>query len=375
MRETILMIHGMWCGEWCWENYKFFFENKGYRCITPTLRYHGIQPFVQPDDQLGTCSLLDYVRDLEREIDQMDKMPILMGHSMGGLLAQILGSRRQVKALVLLSPASPYGINTIKTSVVKSFFTMFGKWGFWRKPFRQTFDEAVYSMLDLFPVGEQEALYDRLVFESGRAASEIGFWPLDPGKAAKVDQSRIICPVLVVSGAQDRITPASVARKVAKKYNEVSTYMEFSNHAHWVIGEPGWEEIAEHTFSFLRTEGLISSEGFSSERRRFRRERMPLRSETKLRLGERLDRIPSIIQDISLGGVRVSFPRKTDVKKEMSALKSPFELSFGLPKANDDFCLECNISRMDYTGKGICVGASFRDPKEQFLQEIKRYIA
>jgi pimeloyl-ACP methyl ester carboxylesterase len=375
MKETILMIHGMWCGEWCWEKYKFFFEHNGYRCITPTLRHHGIQPFAEPDAQLGTCSLLDYVRDLEREIDRMDKMPILMGHSMGGLLAQILGSRKPVKALILLSPASPYGINTIKSCVLKSFFSMMTKWGFWRKPFRQTFNEAVYSMLHLFPVEEQEALYNRLVFESGRAASEIGFWHLDSGKAAKVDKSRIICPVLVVSGAQDRITPVSVVRKVAQKYDEVSTYMEFNNHAHWVIGEPGWEEIAEYILSFLKNEGLIPREGYGSERRRFPRERIPLRSETTLRLGEEIDRIPSIIQDISLGGVRISFPRYTDVRGRTTGLKPQFELSFGLPKASDNFCLECDIHRMDYTGKGICVGASFKNPDEHVLQEIGRYVA
>lgn len=246
--------------------------------------------------------------------------------------------------------------------------------GFLRKPFRHTFDGAVYSMLHLFPAEEQEALYNRLVFESGRAVSEIGLWHLDLRKASKVDESRIICPVLVVSGTQDRITPASVVRKVAEKYNEVSTYMEFSNHAHWVIGEPGWEEITEYIFGFFKNEGLIPREEFRSDRRQFPRERIPLRSETTLRLGEQIDTIPSIIQDISLGGVRVSFPRKTDVKKETSALKTQFELSFGLPKKNDNFVLECNICRMDYTGKGICVSASFRNPKEQVLREIERYI-
>jgi pimeloyl-ACP methyl ester carboxylesterase len=57
---------------------------------------------------------------------------------------------------------------------------------------------------------------------------------------------------LVVSGAEDRITPASVVRKVADKYKAVSTYKEFENHAHWVIGEPGWEKIAEFVSDWLK---------------------------------------------------------------------------------------------------------------------------
>ncbi len=119
------------------------------------------------------------------------------------------------------------------------------RFGFWKKPIRQTFNEAVYSMLQLLTVEEQKKLFDRFVYDSGRAAAEIGFWFLDPKGAAKVDESRVTCPVLVIAGSQDRMTPASVVRKVADKYRAVSTYEEFANHAHWVIGEPGWQEITE----------------------------------------------------------------------------------------------------------------------------------
>ncbi|HIE26042.1 TPA: alpha/beta hydrolase [Candidatus Poribacteria bacterium] len=251
MTETIIMIHGMWGGGWYWKNYKNFFEEKGYHCITPTLRFHDIAPNETPNPQLGTTSLLDYTEDLEKEINKLDAFPILMGHSMGGLLAQILGSRGLAKALVLLTPASPHGIIALKPSVIKSFWSALTKWGFWRKPMRQTFDEAVYSMLHLLTAEEQRETFDKFVYESGRAGYEIGFWFLDSKGAAKVDESKITCPVLVVAGAQDRITPASVVRKVAEKYEAVSTYKEFSDHAHWVIGEPGWQKIAEYISEWL----------------------------------------------------------------------------------------------------------------------------
>jgi pimeloyl-ACP methyl ester carboxylesterase len=106
-------------------------------------------------------------------------------------------------------------------------------------------------MLHLLPAEDQKAAYERFVFESGRAAAELGFWLFDFKGASKVDKSTVSCPVLVVSGAEDRITPASVVRKVANKYKAVSTYKEFENHAHWVIGEPGWEEIAEFASDWL----------------------------------------------------------------------------------------------------------------------------
>jgi non-heme chloroperoxidase len=251
MREMIVMIHGMWGGGWQWKNFKDFFGEKGYQCFTPTLRHHDVDPKDNPNADLGRTSLLDYARDLENYIRSLDNKPFLMGHSMGGLLAQILATRGLAKGLVLLTPASPAGINALKYSVIKSFWSVLTSWGFWRNPNRLPFEAAVYSMMHLLPENEQKANYERLVYESGRAASEIGFWLFDLRGAAKVDESKVTCPVLVVSGAEDRMTPASVVRKVAKKYLPASTYKEFENHAHWVIGEPGWEEIAEFICDWL----------------------------------------------------------------------------------------------------------------------------
>jgi non-heme chloroperoxidase len=252
MTESIVMIHGMWGGGWYWENFMKFFDEKGYRCFTPTLRYHDMDPEGTPDPGLGTTSILDYAQDLEEYIRALDEMPILMGHSMGSLLAQILGARGIASRLVLLTPASPSGINALKYSVIKSFWRILTTWGFWRMSHRPTFEEVIYSVLHRLPEQEQRAVYDRLVYESGRAAAEIGFWLLDPRGAAKVDESKVTCPVLVVSGAEDRITPASINRKVANKYKTVSTYKVFDNHAHWVVGEPGWEDIAAYILEWLQ---------------------------------------------------------------------------------------------------------------------------
>ena len=253
MTDTVFMIHGMWGRGWYWQNYKKVFERAGYRCVTTTLRYHDMDPTASPDPRLGSTSLLDYAQDLEQEIRQLGVKPIVVGHSMGGLLAQILGSRGLAKALVLLTPASPSGINPIRLSVLRSFLSVALRWGFWRRPMRQTRNEAVYSMLQLLSPAEQRDAYERFVYESGRAFCEIGFWPLDFRGAARVDEKKISCPMLVVGATQDRITPASVVRRVAKKYRDVATYKEFPNHAHWVVGEPQWEEVADFVLKWLAT--------------------------------------------------------------------------------------------------------------------------
>ena len=253
MCESVVMIHGMWGGAWYWSKYRCLFESAGYRCVAVTLPYHDMNPRGVPHPQLGTTSLLDYADALEQEIRQLGEIPIVIGHSMGGLLAQMLAARGLAKALILLTPASPSGIFALTPSVVRSFWSILTTWCGWRKPMRQTFSEAVYSMLHLLPKNDQVDVYDRFVYESGKAACEIGFWMLDPRAASRVDESKITCPVLVVAGAQDRITPVSIVCKVAKKYGAVATYKEFDNHAHWVVGEPGWEEVAMHALEWLKS--------------------------------------------------------------------------------------------------------------------------
>lgn len=251
MKKTVVMIHGMWGGAWCWDYYKPFFEEKGYECYTPVLSYHDMDPNDEPNPALGTVSILDYAQELENYISRLDEKPILMGHSMGGLLAQILGARDLAKGLVLLTPASPSGINAFTYSVLKSFIGLFIKWGFWRKPYRPSFKTAVYSTMHLLSEADQKEAYSRFVYESGKATAEIGYWLLDWKRATRVDESKVTCPVLVIAGSEDRITPPKVAQKVANKYNSVSTHEEFEGHAHWVLGQPGWEDVAEFVNSWL----------------------------------------------------------------------------------------------------------------------------
>lgn len=97
MNETIVMIHGMWGGGWYWENFKKFFEGEGYHCITPTLRFHDVDPKEPSNLGLGTTSLLDYAGDLEKEINKLETVPILTGQVTfdSSTLAAPLESRNQ----------------------------------------------------------------------------------------------------------------------------------------------------------------------------------------------------------------------------------------------------------------------------------------
>ncbi|KQC13321.1 MAG: alpha/beta hydrolase [Desulfuromonas sp. SDB] len=238
------MVHGMWGGSWCWDNYIRYFTNKGFDCVPVILRHHQNNPGQKSPVELGFTSISDYADDITELITKLDHLPVLMGHSMGGLIGQILASRGLVDKLILLAPAPPRGINALYFSVVKSFLSLLTRYQFWKKPHRISYSNAEYALFNQLPVEQRREVYDKFVYESGRAALEIGLWWLDVEKNTEVDEAEVKCPVLVLTGTEDRMVPPAVAKKIAEKYKKVSTYMEFNHHAHWLVGEPGWEKIA-----------------------------------------------------------------------------------------------------------------------------------
>lgn len=252
MADTVFMIHGMWGAAFYWANYRKVLEARGWRCVATTLPFHDMAPGAAPDPRLGRMSLLDYAAALERELDALGEPPVIIGHSMGGLLTQMLCARGRARAAVLLAPASPAGIMGLAPSVLKSFLPVMLRPGFWRRPI-PPMRTAADSMLHLLPPEERRRVQASLVYESGRVAAEVGLWPLDRRHASRVEAAAVTCPLLVIAGRLDRVTPVRVVRQVARRYGARAEYRELENHAHWLVGEPGWETIANEVAAWLES--------------------------------------------------------------------------------------------------------------------------
>lgn len=258
----IVLVHGMWGHGDQWRRWREMLPGLGWRVHSPTLRHHDHDPTSPPPDALGSTSLVDYVDDLEKLVRRLPARPVVVGHSMGGLLAQILAARQLVSAAVLLTPAPPRGILALRPSVLWSFRRPLMAWRFWERPHRPTFPDAVYSMLHRLPPGHQRVVYEEMRWESGRAASEIGLALLDRRRASAVDPAAVRCPVLTVAGRHDRITPAGVVRKIAHRYG--AELVELPDHGHWVLSGPGWEDIAAMVEDWIRRHSPV---GEASSRR------------------------------------------------------------------------------------------------------------
>jgi len=246
MSESVILIHGAFCAGWAMDGYRQVFEAQGAKVSVPTLRHHDTIPGQRAVKALGLTSTLDYAADIEALVRTMPKPPVLIGHSMGGLVAQMVATRVPVKALVLLAPSSPWGTLPTTHWEIMSAQGLYLAGQFWNKPLRPEAWIAETHALDLLPPGEREATFARFVPESGLATFEILHWAMDVRRASFVDARLVTCPVLCVAGAYDRVNPPKTVASIARRYRERGEYFEVANASHWLIGEPGWEKTARY---------------------------------------------------------------------------------------------------------------------------------
>ena len=249
-KAPVLMIHGAFCGPWVWDGLKQKFEAAGHAVTAPALRFHDQ---TRAPAALATTGLADYAADLEDEIAALKAPPILVGHSMGGLLAQMLAARKEIAALVLLAPSAPWGVTPTTLFEIGAAHSMHLQPGYWNQILEPNRDVALAHSLDRLPRDMRDTVYDRFVPESGRATFEIMNWAMDFNQASAVDADAVTAPLLFLTGSDDKINPPSTVASIAALYGTRATAEVLDGMGHWLIGEPGWEKLAERALGWLQS--------------------------------------------------------------------------------------------------------------------------
>ena len=236
MSRTALFIHGAFAGGHYFDWLTTPFAEQGWRCIAPHLRHHG--PGVEAPPELAATGLKEYLADLEAVIDGLDEPPVLVGHSMGGLLAQMLAARGRAAAAVLLAPCAPWGVLPASHTEVGAAYGLFHMGEFWNRVLYPDFDVAAPLALDGLPPEAQQRAFAGFGPESGRALFQTLCWGLDFSATSAVDARRVECPILCLVGSEDKVVSPGTVRSIASKYRRVSTFEVIDGLSHYVGGEP-----------------------------------------------------------------------------------------------------------------------------------------
>lgn len=250
MGKTVLLIHGAFCGGWCFQDFLPVLTARGFDCHAPNLPFHVSGPARDPDPRLAQMSIADYTRDMAQLIARFAEPPIVIGHSMGGVIGQQLAAKGLVRSLVLIASGAPWGILPSTEDELALATGLMQASPFWDKALKPSFDVARRdSLASLDPEG-QRRVFDQFGAESGRALFELFFWMFDKGRTTAVETSKVSCPVLVVAGSDDKVVSAVTGRKIAQLY-PAATFREAAGRGHFLIMECGSGELAEQCADWI----------------------------------------------------------------------------------------------------------------------------
>jgi pimeloyl-ACP methyl ester carboxylesterase len=249
---TVVFVHGGWVTPACWDPFVSFFESKGYRCLAPAWPgkdrpVEAIRADPSPLIGLGIAELVDH---FERIVRALEDPPILIGHSFGGLVVQVLLDRGLGAAGIAIDSAPPRGVPafypTSLLSVGRVLLVPFG----WRKVVRWSFAEFRYAFVHTLEPGEARAVWDtQIVPDSGRPFFQAAFSMFDPASPARVDFANPTrAPLLLVAGEADRAMPEALVRRMFRAHRASPARTDlrvFPGRTHWLIAQDGWTEVAQ----------------------------------------------------------------------------------------------------------------------------------
>lgn len=252
MTKTMLMIHGVGCGGEVWNRMRADFEAAGWTCEAPTL-FPQFRTVETPPDGLADLTLDDYIEAMAAKAREMaeahGEKPVVIGHSMGGLIAQKLTEAGLVKAGIFLTPAQPEGCTVTDLRVVRTFWNIL-KVGRKNVPggvFKVGPNGFSYGVLNCVDKARHQEIYAGALFDSGRVYEQLG----EPGP---IDESKIDVPTLTIGAKKDRATVIKAVRKVGAKYAKAKVpgdYSEYASNAHWIVDEPGTDHVTRDILVWL----------------------------------------------------------------------------------------------------------------------------
>jgi non-heme chloroperoxidase len=255
----VVFIHGLWLLPHSWDRWATVFDQAGYAPVQPgwpddpeTVEEANAHPEVFAHKTVGQVA--DHYADV---IDQLDKKPAVIGHSFGGLLAQIMAGRGLSAAAVAIDPAPFRGVLPLPISALKSASPVLGNPANRNRAVPLTREQFRYGFANAVSEDEAKELYETFaVPASGAPLFQAAAANLNPWTEAKVDSKNPDRgPLLIISGEKDNTVPWAIANasfKRQKRNQSVTEIIEMPNRGHALVIDSGWREVADTALAFVR---------------------------------------------------------------------------------------------------------------------------
>jgi pimeloyl-ACP methyl ester carboxylesterase len=239
-----------------WDGFAARYSARGYRCVAPPWPYLDGAPADlrrHADPRLGQLAIGDIVDHYARVVREQSEPPVLVGHSFGGLFVQMLLDRGLGSAGVAIDPAPPKGVLPGPNAVRASLPVLTG-WNAWRSVRPMSFKNFQWGWVHTLDEEAQRAAYDaHVVPTSGRIFLQALLAPLTSDIAVNYRNSAR-APLLIIAGQLDRTVEARMNRDNFARYRGSSAttdFREFAGRTHYICGQPGWEEVADHAIDWV----------------------------------------------------------------------------------------------------------------------------
>ncbi|MFC6159969.1 alpha/beta hydrolase [Kribbella jiaozuonensis] len=253
----VVFVHGLWLLPSSWDNWAELFKRAGYAPLTPdwpddpaTVEQARTNPEIFAKKTLKQVA--DHTAEVIRKLDQK---PVVMGHSTGGLVAQMIAGRGLAAATVAIDPGVFRGVLPLPPSVLKSSgpFLVNPKWR--GRSITLSFDQFKYAWANALDEDEAHQLYDTYhVAASGMALAQMGSANINPRTEARVDtMNPDRGPLLILDGEKDHTVPWAIANasyKRQKRNPSVTEIKKMPNRGHALTIDHGWQEVAQTALDF-----------------------------------------------------------------------------------------------------------------------------
>ena len=258
-RTPVVFVHGLWLLPSSWDRWAALFEEHGYTALTPgwpddpdTVEQANAHPEVFAGKSIGQVA--DHFETIIRGLDHK---PAIIGHSFGGLLAQILAGRGLAAVSVAIDPAPFRGVLPLPISALRSAFPVLGNPANRNRAVPLTYEQFRYGFANAVSEEEARQLYeDFAVPASGKPLFQAASANLNPWTEAKVDtRNPDRGPLLIISGEKDHTVPWAIANASFQQQqgNEgVTEIAEAKGRGHALTVDSGWREVAEEALAFVK---------------------------------------------------------------------------------------------------------------------------